>query len=274
MLEEIRKNYILCAKSINDWQNANKNDLLNAYIDNENNNYLKNAYFSAIILRYWGNIGKYYSASKSSGFSIEDCYEWLIEALLYALEKRKWRDPTNKLYNDKCGPDKVVNRCIYSVRQLHYYLANRDKRSLNYGQVSLDDLVEQVGDHVSFLDSSNNNYEDNISDDLDFYLVLKKYFDNNKNLEGLILYTIYNNTPFTQTKNKYTFKLSSLVTMLTDYNEITLKNISEKYDISENTLSPIIEDLKSLDKEKIKKIAKSVLSSLAKDSIIKEYLCC
>lgn len=53
MLEQEYKTfYDFASIYIPNWKTANKNDLANAYIDNENNESLRNAYFSALMLRY------------------------------------------------------------------------------------------------------------------------------------------------------------------------------------------------------------------------------
>ena len=73
MLEQEYKTLYTAASSIPNWQTMNKNDLINAYIDNEEDEKLRNSYFAAIMCRYWKNIFKYYAQSKNSGFTVEDC---------------------------------------------------------------------------------------------------------------------------------------------------------------------------------------------------------
>lgn len=287
MLEEIRQNYINCANRIPDWQTQNKNALINAYIDNEKNEFLREAYFSAIVLRYWGNIGKHYTSSKASGFSIEECYDMLIDAITYLLEKRKWRDPNNPYYNDKCGPDKMMNRCIYSARQLRFYLSNRDKRKANYGKTSLDGLQEVVGDHCEILDSSVlDEYSETNFNEIDFDLFLQGYFDKNKTLYGLILYSIYfddcfaNNisTKVNSEGEKYkvntpNFKLSRLATNLLSYDTKEVDIISTKYCIDKDKVVKVLNDLKANPKSKTTRLLKSALIKLSEDLELKEYLC-
>ena len=52
MLEQEYKTLYDCASIIPNWKTANKNDLADAYVDNEANELLRNAYFAALMLRY------------------------------------------------------------------------------------------------------------------------------------------------------------------------------------------------------------------------------
>ena len=145
MIDSCKKTYLQYASIIPGWDKMNKNDLINKYIEVENDPQLANAYLSAIILRYWNALNKYYFTSYRST-DVETCHEWLVSAILRALRHRKWKDPSNKLYNDPDGPDKVINRCIYSQRQGWFQSANTDKRRANFSAESVDKLVEALGD--------------------------------------------------------------------------------------------------------------------------------
>ena len=151
MLEDVRQSYLSFAKTIKGWDTMDKNVLANLYIKNENDENLRNSYFSALMCIYWYAIGKYYSESKNS-VDIEDCYEWLIHAMTYALKNRKWTDPTNKLYSDPNGPDKVINRCIASTRQIFYQASNTAKRRVNFQCDSIDRQLEDLEIYSYFAD--------------------------------------------------------------------------------------------------------------------------
>lgn len=88
MLEEIRASYIKTANTIKGWRELDKNTLLNLYIDNEHDEFLKNGYFAAIVIKYWSAIGKYYSDSKNS-VNIEECYDWFDSCTHVRFEKQK-----------------------------------------------------------------------------------------------------------------------------------------------------------------------------------------
>ena len=126
-----------------DWRKMNKNLLINKYVEVEKNPALADAYVSAIIVRYWGALSKYYNSSYKV-VDAQTCYEWLVSAILWALRAKKWLEPGNKLVGDPNGPDKVINRCIISVRLGFFQSSNTDKRRRNYGLESLDAVAEDV----------------------------------------------------------------------------------------------------------------------------------
>lgn len=147
MLDSYKKQYEKCA-DLNvkeDWRKMNKNALVNRYIEVEKNPVLANAYMSAIICRYWGAINKYYNSSYNSVDKFT-CHDWLVQAILRAIKKRKWLEPDNKLYGDPNGPDKVINRCIMSERLGFFQSSNTFKRKQNYGNESIEKLQEENPD--------------------------------------------------------------------------------------------------------------------------------
>lgn len=245
MLEDIRNSYLKSANNIPDWQTENKNILLNNYIKYENDPIKKNWYFSAIICRYWGNIGKYYNQSKAS-FTIEDCYSWLCDAILYALRKRKWLEPGNKMYDDPAGPDKIVNRCIFSTRHIHYQLSNMDKRKINYNSSSLEEMQEDMGNAYAtalpayFCDSTAETYNDS-----QFVDLIKKEVTKGELFEAIILDGICFQDSFkwNSKDNIYEFSLRQLIKHLNNPGEDFLNYFSYRYDAPYNELNQVCLEL-------------------------------
>lgn len=145
MLDEYKQIYIECANIVPNWKDLSKSELANLYIENENTD-LANSYFSALMCKYWNLIGSYYYKQQVKIASENDCYDWLIEGLRYALEKRVWKDPNNVLYDDPKGPEKAMTVCITSERATFYQYTKHAKRSLNYTLLSLDALEENSSD--------------------------------------------------------------------------------------------------------------------------------
>ena len=142
-LEFYRKAHEARASSIEGWKTMNKNDLVNKYIEVEDNAELADAYMSAILCRYWGIIASF---RKNSFRSIHDetiYYDWLTYAVMRAIDKRRWKDPQNKLYNDPNGPDKVINRCLKCARLGWYQQSNRPGKKANHATES----IEQAADN-------------------------------------------------------------------------------------------------------------------------------
>lgn len=145
MLDEYKQIYIECANLIPNWQKLSKSELANLYIENEDND-LANSYFSALMCKYWNLIGSYYYKQHVKIASETDCYDWLIEGITRALNKRVWKDPNNVLFKDKIGPEKAMTICISSTRLTFYQYTQHDNRSLNYTLLSLDQLQENSSD--------------------------------------------------------------------------------------------------------------------------------
>lgn len=175
------------------WRTANKNDLINKYLEYEHTDrVLADGYMSAIMCKYWRAIDRYYATSKNS-VSVEECYDWLVRSVLYAIKRRPWIDPNNKLYTDPNGPDKVVNQVIKSTRLGFYQSSNTHKRKLNYGTASLDALMEDLGEAAPLPEV------DNLHDmiwDMDIRNFVQDAFKNQEYLlafmvDGIVNYEVF-----------------------------------------------------------------------------------
>ena len=290
MLEEVKRSYVLRANSIvPNWKDLDVNTLCNLYIEHENNESERDGYFSAIMLKKWGYIGRHYTNSKASGFSIEQCYDMVCDAVLYILKMRKWLDPNNKLYGDKSGPDKCLNRCIFSARQRDYYLSNRDKRKINFGNVSLDTIIENVGDHSEILEDEDFSSEEDLQQSIFSKSLVVQMFNKNKIIEALILDNILNDDCFvTKVKTEEmiiddeveeyktyqnNFKLGKLVNNLYNYDADIIREICYTYSIKEDVVLDILPIL-NRDKGKLSRIVKATLAKMSQDKELRESLCC
>lgn len=273
MLEEIRKNYIKEAKTvIPNYQQLDVNKLCNLYVENEKDDIKRSGYFAAIILKKWGYIGRHYTESKASNFSIEDCYDMILEAVCYVLKSRSWKNPDKAIYKDPQGPDKCLNRAIWSVRKRYYYLSNMDKRKINFGKWSLDSIQETVNDHLSSLDTNNTLNDDELSfeESVNIDLFISHLLENNKVLEGLIIDNICYDDCFVRNKNE--FKLFKLVNNLFDYNINTIKRICLKYNVNESKLIDVLPILNE-NKSNLLKIVKATIKEISTNEELKKDLC-
>jgi len=156
MLEDMYKSYVNCASGLGDYQAMSKTQLANGYCDADEagDEVKRSEYYAALMLRYWYKIYEWNKTCVSCRLDIEEYAAWLNEAIRNAVLYRAWRDPANKLYNDPNGPDKVINRCLFSIRGENYQYFNKDKRKANYTCESLDKQVEQYGDSADVMTSS------------------------------------------------------------------------------------------------------------------------
>ena len=145
MLTEYRQMYEQSASFIENWKSKSKSELCRGYIENEHHPLLADAYFSAIVLKYWNMISRYYNRNTYIA-TLEDCYNWVIDSILYVLKTRKWADPTTKLGQDPNGADKAINRKIKCTWLTYCQSLNKDKRRINVDLLSLDGIQEGFDD--------------------------------------------------------------------------------------------------------------------------------
>lgn len=231
MLNEYREQCRISANHLAGWENISKNDLCRLYIKEENNPEITNACFSALLVKYWPLIPKYHSQS-SNVASPEDCYEWLVASITYALKHRKWEDPNSSIYNDPNGPDKVINRYMKCARLTFYQFINRQKRKEDFGTISLESLMEALNDN-------NPELEDDTPVDYSLSLDLKQYIKQIFNRKDYFLAFMLDcmlHEPIFEHKDpenpiSKSFNVKKLAKYLRQLDETYCKIFAERYDI-------------------------------------------
>lgn len=262
MLEQEYKTFYKDAEIIPNWKTMNKNKLVNDYIVHENDSRLRSAYFSAIMLRYWGNIGKYYTKSKASGFTVEDCYSWLLEAIIIALRYRRWLNKNSQLYGDPNAPDKVINRCIYSRRQYYYYLANRNNRKSNHMKIGLSDLQVEDDKNAVLSDDECNKIRNIV------YLI-SALFKHGNYLGALTINSLFFGKIDVGDNSLMASKIAGDISNLTS---LDISTISTSYGCDINKIEDIVGDLSTLPYSKKRVVVEKTLDSLKNSKLIKEFI--
>lgn len=255
MLESYKRFYEHYADTyIEDWRTLNKNVLINKYLEVEREDpALANAYISAIIVRYWSKLDQYYCFSKNST-EAETCLEWLLYAILYGLKARKWKDPSNKLFTDPNGPDKVINRCIRSARQGWFQDSNAAKRKLNFCADSIERLQEKLGESAPLP-----LYEDSRmhAGCMDIDNLISKAFDSQDYITAFVVNGIVNYDVFSHSKDsagrKYLqFSRRKLIKYFNHMDERFCRTFSQSFFKPVRTVEKAVQDCKSLTKSKLK----------------------
>lgn len=145
MLEEIKQGYYENAKLIDNFDNMDVNDLCFFYTKNRGSPNLDN-YLSGIIYRSWGLMTNAYYKQGLKLASEDDCYNWLIDSILYVLEHCVWEDESHPLYKDEKAPEKAIN-VVFESRKINYFVSlTRQKRKLNTTAISLEAISENASD--------------------------------------------------------------------------------------------------------------------------------
>lgn len=229
MLDEYKLACKESADLIEGWETITKNDLCRLCVAYKNNQQLYNAYFSALLYRYWNLILKFHAQSYNVA-SPQDCYDWLVTALTYALEHTRWDDTDSTVYNDPNGPDKVINRCMKSVRLTFYQYINRKKRKDNFGMLSLEELKDNPNTDFDVQD------EDTIIDnsDIDIKNYVRTIFYKKDYFLAYMVDSIVNGFVFdTIDDSKIVFNSKKLAKQLRQIDEQYCKTFANTYDIPE-----------------------------------------
>lgn len=145
MLQEAKQIYENEASIIPDWRSIDRNELCRLYTQNEGDPTLKSAYFSAIILNYWGKLSFKKILRLDNGV-----YDVLVDSILKALHNRSWEKEGSSIYNDPKGPDKAINRIFKHTLINEYVKSNAQKYYADTSSVSMQELVEKTCGAISF----------------------------------------------------------------------------------------------------------------------------
>lgn len=288
MLQDIYNTYVSLAKILGDYQAMTKTELANGYCDADEagEETVRSAYFSALMLRYWYKIFEFQKDSPNVGLDLDDFSSWLSEALMQALNARKWRDPDNKLYEDKNGPDKVINMWCSTIRLRHYYQFNLDNNRANFGCDSIDRQIEAYGDSAECMQQCTVDSHDEIG----IKGLINDLFKRNKILEAIIVDSIVYQNTWKTIKSTVTyfdevlqkdkkapkeveeFSKRSLLEFLSNINKEESYYVNT-YGIDRNMFSLVANKLSSLPRTKLNSLLNKTLANLKDSEGVKAYLC-
>ena len=143
MLDDLKHIYEESASLIPKWKSVGRSELCRRYLAAKaSGSDLTESYLSAIICSFWNLISHNYFSQQNPMATPEDCYGWVVDSILYCLDKKVWEDENSPLYKDPNGPEKSINVCVTSSRANYYVAQNRQKRFIALQTISLDYLQE------------------------------------------------------------------------------------------------------------------------------------
>lgn len=270
-LKECYESYVLGASSINNWRKMDENELINNYIKYEKDNpELAQSYLCAIFVKFWYAINSDYRACKVSGVTIEDCYEWLVRAIMYVLRERIWLNPNSSLYNDPKGPEKAMRIRLASSRKMFYQESNYGCRKANFGVSSIEELTEanKFLPEFSYSDPDFGWVNSSIQE-----LIIKSFAKGDYFLafmvDGICFYDVFKNVKKKDQKTEE-FSKKKLARFMGTLGEIYAKSFSRRFDIKEDSVNAAINTgIKPLSADVIRKRINKNLIKL--QNIVKEF---
>lgn len=290
MIQETYMSYVHCASALGDYQSISKTDLANGYVDAEESGDEagRGRYISALMLRYWYKIFEW-AKDVNLKLDLDDYASWLYEAIQLACQYKRWRNPSDKLYNDPNGPDKVFNTWFNTIRLRHYDIINTDKRRINYYAYSMEESIEIHGDAADVLNTVDSSAKyDDIKD------IIQSYIDSGKILEAAVLNNIINGNVFDESRktvktdefdshrHRITYdvyqrvfnmdKLIASVKMMGKRDNAI--EFEARYDISHDDMMAFQSAVKKSTKRSIRELIEAVMEQLRKDGGILAILPC
>lgn len=290
MIQETYMSYVHCASALGNYQSISKTDLANGYVDAEESgdDVGRSRYISALMLRYWYKIFEW-AKDVNLKLDLDDYASWLYEAIQLACQYKRWRNPSDKLYNDPNGPDKVFNTWFTTVRLRHYDIINTDKRRINYYAYSMEESIEIHGDAADAL-----NMVDSLAKYDDIKDIIQSYINSGKILEAAVLNSIINENVFDEShktvktdeldshRHRITYdvyqrafnidKLIASVKMMGKRDNAI--EFEARYDISHDDMTTFQSKVKRLTKSSIRELIESAMEQLRKDDGILAILPC
>ena len=223
MLEDVYNSYRQAADCIN-WKKQDINELFKNYIEHENDGQ-RDAYFSGLMCKVWGYIGRLY-VQCNKHVPIEQCYDILINTINYIVKKRVWEDENSTLYGNPKAPEMAFKVVLKRERGILLSNLNTDKRRSNFNSLSIDSLREEYNDSTDgmfYLDQLTSEEDHS----LEMILLVKSFFDKGQLLEGLFIDMIAFGLNTAYTERKVVTRLSNLKPEDFSYYNLVY-NLSEK----------------------------------------------
>lgn len=278
MINELRQ---LCVQRADalikdvDWRKCDRNLLFNKYVEYENvDKDVAGAYISAILIRYWYTI-KHNMLRGAGKCTAEDCYNWMVDALLYTLEHKAWLDPTKTVYQDPNGPSKCFVIKLECTRKVFYLYSNSQKRKQDYSGVntSLELLREKCGDCE--MASEEHLKYDSVTSIVD--TIIKEEFKSQNYMSAFIIDGVANASVldcYEEENGIYTqFSRRRLNSYLNNLDYSYCKTFATKYRVDTKEVEDALTYCKTLSRTKIQRLIDITFDKLRSDVRLVDKKC-
>lgn len=189
-LYDTYKDLKACAKAIEDYEKISIDELADKYCEyTDTESPERDAYFCALVLRFWYKIYKLYSENVTLNLSYTEYYDWIVGAILMATapDARAWQK------DSKLSAQQVINQ-ILATRFVAaaYYESNLQKNLGKHMTVSLDATMAGSDDDKdrALIETIPDESVDTSASQEAVAAVIQHYINNNKIIEAIIFDTI------------------------------------------------------------------------------------
>jgi hypothetical protein len=204
--------------------------------------------------------------------SPEDCYDWLVESVLCAVNCKRWTEEDSSIYKDPNGPDKVINRAMKCARLNFYQFINRKKRKDNFGMLSLDELRENLHDNSLDIEDPELNIEDVTSLSLKDFI--RNVFNRKEYFQAFMIDCILSENTFDHEDNHIIFNPKYLIKILKGLDNSYAARFAALYGFTFEDTQKALSYCQGMSSSKIKSKIEYNLQKLKRDPKLMEVLLC
>lgn len=258
MLVEYKKVYEQYADSLGKWKYLSTSQLCLKYLEYRDCDSIKaDQYLSGVICRTISKCINYYINQRAKVVTEEDCYDIVIQSVLYVLDKKVWENISSGLFHNKDAPEIAINTRLKTQLINGFVANNRQKRKANAVILSLDSLEEESSDGY-FLSYC----EDDLENSMFLKKLIKSYFDKEEYLNAYILDLIISEEGFTKNKLNPRFFKGKLKTSVLNIDKRYCETFSETYGLNLHKVESTLEYLHKLTPSMIDKNINNLFRSL------------
>ena len=263
MLDEYRKAYVESAKHIPNWKSIDRNQLCRSYkqLEKEGSEELQDFYISAIILNFWHVLTKTYNKQAVKILTEEDCYECLIDSILYVLEQEPWEDPEQSIYKDDRGPEKAIN-ITFQQNVINLFVASqRHKRKASSTALSLDNTIKDSDDdeEQSFLNLLTTDELEEVSETIFWKEQVKNYFKNQEYVAAFVTDALLHDASLVEVKDgSYSINSARVAKEINNPGDSFAERFSSEYEIPLESVCSVMSRLYCITNKGITKVLRMI----------------
>ena len=272
MLDEYRSAYVQSANHIPDWRQMSRNELCRKYkeIERSGQTQLLDYYISAIVLNFWHVLAKTFNKQNIKILSEEDCYECLIESILFVLSEEAWEDPDQSIYKDEKGPEKAIN-LTFQQNIINLFVANqRHKRKASTNTLSLDNTVKDgdEDDSETFVSLLAKDELSTLLEQLFWKEKVKQYYQEKDFIAAFVTDLLIKDTSLVESKDdKYVINARKLAKELNDLTPSYAYQFSTDYDIPVEQVESVLNYLYNVNSRNVEKVLRVLIQDIKKEGV-------